>query len=536
MKKYVYTIRGLSHADIAPEIKSLTEGVAGISSAEVRLGEDGQNAALTLSFCEPMQADERELLESELALLISRETGAEMLLPALADQYVVAEERKPARTVPLTAAVAAVITAIVIAVLTTFAISTLLREADAPAVEDTSPSQELADEMELIDRLFRQYSVKDLDDEAMMEAVLDAYVAATGDRYAEYFSAEEAQELLDQQNGKVYGIGVNVTDSTVTVDGEALKAILVVNVHKDSPADKAGILHGDAITYIGTGDDRVAVGELGYTAALNRLKGEVGTKAEFTVHRKNDNGVYETKEFSVERAEITSVSVEGRVSDVDPKVGVVHIVSFDNTTAAQLRDAMETLEKAGCSRYVFDLRNNPGGLLTAVEDVLAYFLEEGDLVISTKDKAGNEEKTYLKLDTDRDGGLLFGSGELTPEDVGRYKNIKMCVLVNQYTASAAELFTANVRDHGLGRVVGVTTYGKGSIQTTFDLGRYGYEGALKLTTRYYFPPSGKGYDGTGIKPDEGFEVALSEEAAAYNINLLPDKLDNQLAEAIRALG
>ena len=74
------------------------------------------------------------------------------------------------------------------------------------------------------------------------------------------------------------------------------------------------------------------------------------------------------------------------------------------------------------------------------------------------------------------------------------------------------------------------------MQTTFDLQRYGYEGALKLTTRYYFPPSGHGYDGTGIKPDEGFEVALSEEAAAYNINLLPDKLDNQLQTAIKALG
>lgn len=536
MKKYVYTIRGLSHADIAPEIKSLAEGVAGIASADVQLGEDGESGSLTLSFCEPMQTDERTTLENELAALLSRETGAEMLLPALADQYVAAEERKPARTVPLTAAIAAVITAVVIAVLATFAISTLLREADAPAAEDTSPSQEMAGEMELIDRLFRQYTVKDLDDQAVLEAVLDAYVAATGDRYAEYFNAEEAQALRDQQDGKVYGIGVSVVEGTVTVDGETLDAILIVSVHKNSPADKAGILQGDAITYVGKGDDRVSVSEIGYTSALNRLKGEVGTTAAFTVHRQSKSGAYEAKEFSVKREEITSISVEGRVCDTDPKVGVVRIIGFDNTTAGQLKEGMDALLKKGCNRFVFDLRNNPGGLLTSVEDVLAYFLEEGDLVISTKDKEGNEQKSYLKLDTDDDGKLLFGSGELTPDDVGRYKDIKMCVLVNEYTASAAELFTANVRDHELGRVVGVTTFGKGSMQTTFDLQRYGYEGALKLTTRYYYPPSGKGYDGIGIKPDEGFEVALSEEAAAYNINLLPDKLDNQLQTAIKALG
>ena len=103
----------------------------------------------------------------------------------------------------------------------------------------------------------------------------------------------------------------------------------------------------------------------------------------------------------------------------------------------------------------------------------------------------------------------------------------------EFSASAAELFTANMRDHGLAKVVGVTTYGKGSMQTTYSLARYGYDGALKLTTAYYFPPCGEGYDGVGITPH--VEVALSEEAQKYNINLLPDHLDNQLAEAIETM-
>ena len=112
-------------------------------------------------------------------------------------------------------------------------------------------------------------------------------------------------------------------------------------------------------------------------------------------------------------------------------------------------------------------------------------------------------------------------------------DLKFSVLVNKFSASAAELFTANIRDYELGRIVGVKTYGKGSMQTTFSLSRYGYDGALKLTTAYYFPPCGEGYDGIGITPH--VIVELSEEAEQYNINLLPDHLDNQLSAAISTM-
>ena len=132
--------------------------------------------------------------------------------------------------------------------------------------------------------------------------------------------------------------------------------------------------------------------------------------------------------------------------------------------------------------------------------------------------------------------MLFrscGSGNLTAEDIGRYRDLPFSVLVNEYSASAAELFTANMRDHEIAKVVGVTTYGKGSMQTTYSLARHGYDGALKLTTAHYFPPCGEGYDGIGITPH--VEVKLSEEAQKYNINLLPDHIDNQLAAAIEAI-
>ena len=92
-----------------------------------------------------------------------------------------------------------------------------------------------------------------------------------------------------------------------------------------------------------------------------------------------------------------------------------------------------------------------------------------------------------------------------------------------------------MRDYKLAKIVGVTTYGKGSMQTTFSLARYGYDGALKLTTAHYFPPCGEGYDGIGITPSDGKQTPLSEEALKYNINLLPDELDNQLEEAIKTM-
>ena len=194
-------------------------------------------------------------------------------------------------------------------------------------------------------------------------------------------------------------------------------------------------------------------------------------------------------------------------------------------------ESVEALKAQGCQYFVFDLRNNPGGLLTAVEDVLILFLREGDTVISTKDSSGREAVT--KIAVNAEGMITCGSGTLTKDDLGMYRDLKFSVLVNGYSASAAELFTANMRDYELCSIVGEKTYGKGSMQTTFSLTRYGYDGALKLTTAHYFPPCGEGYDGIGITPH--VEVTLSEEALKYNVNLLPDSLDNQLAEAINTM-
>ncbi len=442
------------------------------------------------------------------------------------------------RKVGLTAAVSTVITAVVLAVLLTFSLtrSYMLRELpDSLQTGQGSVKEDAFAELDVVDRLFRSLTVMDeLDNDALVASVLKGYVAATGDYYAEYFTAEEFAEQTNSQNGEMCGIGISVVNDLLTINGISYQVITVANVYPDSPAEAAGVLPGDHIMFVGAGEERILLQTIGYTEALNRLRGEEGTACTFTVYRPTQgdpNAEYTEVEITATRQKITTQSVIGRVHAEDPSVGIVKITGFDNTTLGQLVDAIESLKTQGCQYFVFDLRNNPGGLLTSVVDVLTLFLEEGDTVISTKDSRGIESVT--KITVNADGAVTCGSGTLTRADVGKYRDLNLALIVNNYSASAAELFTANIRDYELGQIVGVTTYGKGSMQTTYSLARYGYDGALKLTTAYYFPPCGEGYDGIGITPH--VVVELSDEAKTYNINLLPDELDNQLSEAVATM-
>ena len=288
---------------------------------------------------------------------------------------------------------------------------------------------------------------------------------------------------------------------------------------------------GDHIMYVVDGETRTSVNEIGYTEALNRMRGEEGTTLSFIVLRTNAEGQYEEVEITATRRKLTTLSVFARVYTEDPTVGIIKLTGFDNTTRDQFEEAVKSLQEQGCTGFVLDLRNNPGGLLSAVEDVLVFFLQEGDTIITTENSAG--QKTVDKVGVNSQGKVTCGSGKLTAEDVGKYRDLKFSVLVNGQSASAAELFTSNIRDYELGRIIGTNTYGKGCGQTTMPLSKYGYDGALKLTTFYYYAPGGECYHGVGIKPH--VEVELSDEAKTYNINLLPDELDNQLAAAVAEL-
>ena len=239
----------------------------------------------------------------------------------------------------------------------------------------------------------------------------------------------------------------------------------------------------------------------------------------------------EQKSFSIARALVENVSVTGRVSEADATVGIVSISQFIINTPVQFETEMEKLIAQGCTRFVFDVRNNPGGDLRSIVAVLSYFLNEDDLIVTTVYKDGTTESEYAKpISYEGD----YAACSIAKEDIGKYRNYKKAVLINGNTASAAELFTAVLADYELATLIGTTTYGKGVLQNIFDLSPWGYTGGIKLTTGYYNPPSGENYDGKGITP-KGGETPLDDAVKNKNLYLLTETEDNQLRAAITAI-
>lgn len=376
-------------------------------------------------------------------------------------------------------------------------------------------------ELSLIDQLFRSLSLFELDEEALMTAILKGYIEGTGDKYAEYFTAEEYEQYTSENQGETVGIGVSV------IQNVELSCVEIINVVPDSPAMEAGILPGDYIIYVGIGENRQSVAELGYTKTLDLMVGEKGTKAEFVVLRDGKE-----IEFSIVRDKVNSVSVTSRVCSISgyEKVGIVKITEFNLTTPGQFEEAIDGLIAKGCDKFVFDVRYNPGGDLNSIKAVLAYFLNNGDVVIRIADKNGNE--TAHKIEPVNYAGS-YATCSIKKEDIGKYRELDFAVLTNGSTASAAELFTSALMDYKLSITVGTTTYGKGTMQTTYSLAKYGYGGALKLTTKYYYPPLSDSYEGKGITPD--VVVELDEALENVNIYKITDDEDNQLRRAIEEL-
>ena len=365
-------------------------------------------------------------------------------------------------------------------------------------VGDSSGESFYEEKLRVIEQIFELYSYYDLDTEAILDSMIDGFAYGTGDRYAEYYNAEEFALLTAENEGEMQGIGVNVIFNT------DYKAIEIINVMPDSPALEAGVLPGDLIVTVGAGENAQSVAELGYNPALTLLQGTAGTICEFTVAR----GEYyeESVSFSIERKFVTVQTVTHHISEQSPDIGIVRIMSFDGVTPTQFMEALDALMAKGATKFVFDVRNNPGGDLNAICEILDFILPEGP-IIHTKDKAGHES--------------VIESG-------GEEFDAPMVVLCNGNTASAAELFTSALMDYDKAVSIGDVTYGKGSMQTLLPLS----DGSgIKLTTKMYFPPFSDGYDGIGITPD--IEIAMAEEYQNVNLFKISDSEDTQLQRAIQ---
>ena len=389
---------------------------------------------------------------------------------------------------------------LLLAVLITFQVTFLtVSNKYRQVINDLEASEHfLYDKLSTVDELFRSLYIGEINEEQLVDAVISGYISGTGDKYAQYMNTDEFADFQSDLNQEFDGIGI------IVAYNDKYMALEVVAVMPNSPALTAGLLPGDLIIQIGSVDTSA----LGYYASIDALKGFAGTKAEFVIARGNDYS--EKIEMSVERAKVESTNVMSHMyDDGTNSIGIIRILQFYPGVAEQLKISVESLRAEGASKFVFDVRANPGGELNSVVEVLDYLLPAGP-VIRITDAQGNESV------------LSSNAGELEAE---------MIVLVNKSTASAAELFAAALRDYGKAKLVGETTYGKGSMQ---QIVRLEDNSALRVTYRMYSPPYSANYDGVGLVPD--YKVQLSEEMQNKNIYTIADNDDAQLLYAIEKLG
>ncbi len=380
--------------------------------------------------------------------------------------------------------------------------------------------------LQTITKLLEDRAYYDADYDEMLDAALKAYVGAAGDKYTTYYTAEEYAALSQENEGNYVGIGVTIQEATVEYLGREVDVLEIVRISPNSPAASSGMLVGDYIYAVEAEDGIKYVDDLGRDLATNFIRGEVGTSVKILWLTASQDG-YTIKEAELMREKVYTVSVDFSVSKTNASVGIVTIGQFDLTTPTQLCAAFDSLEKQGISKVVLDLRDNGGGDLRSVIACASYFLESGDAIISTEDKSGAKETQWALR---RVYSGTYASCSVYEEDLGKYRDFEIAVLVNGNTASAAELLTAVFRDYDLAPIVGVQTFGKGSMQTLISLEPYGMEGGLKITTNLYFPPNGEGYNGVGITPD-----IVIEPSEGFDISNATEEQDVQLLRAIEEL-
>ena len=326
--------------------------------------------------------------------------------------------------------------------------------------------------------LFIEYCYDNIDlgnKTAVTDALIRCYVEATGDTWAVYRTEEEYEIYDEDMSGNIVGIGV-----TVYYADKDTVCPTVESVIPDSPAHEAGIMTGDIIIAV----DGVSCEKIGRTSLASAIRGEEGTQVQITLLR---DGAELT--VSVTRRLINEPTVYWEI-DGDG-IAYIRITKFKATTDEQFKEAIDAIESAGAIGVIFDLRSNPGGYLDSVVNALSYLVPYGTDIVSFRYASEKYDTVY------------------TADDYHTL-TIPCAVLCNENTASAGELFTAGIRDYcdmGLleGVTVGAKTYGKGVMQSTFEIGS---GSTLTLTVALYNPPSGVNYEGLGVLPD--FDVKYAQ--------------------------
>lgn len=356
------------------------------------------------------------------------------------------------------------------------------RQASVPA---SAKTEEIA---QYLDYFF----IDDYDEGRLADGAAAGMIAATGDEWSYYISAEDYARYEEQMNNAYVGIGVTI------LEDEAAGGFAITSVTEGGPAAAGGVAVGDVLTRV-EGEPAL---ELGQEETVNRVRGEAGTEIHLTFER--DGVPYDV---TLIRGSIpTEVAAYAMTED---RIAVITIENFDSRCAEQAIAAVERALDEDAVGIVFDVRNNPGGLKTELVELLDRLLPEGVLFRSL-DYAGKEE-------VDRSDAVCV--------------ELPMAVLVNEESYSAAEFFAAALQEYDAAAVVGAKTYGKGNFQNTFRLSD---GSAIAISVGKYFTPEGVSLSGVGITPD--IPVELDDEAfARLYYGQLPMEEDAQMQAALAAV-
>ena len=323
------------------------------------------------------------------------------------------------------------------------------------------------DKLEEINKYIDDKFIFDTDSDTLSTAMIKGYISGLGDRYCAYYTEEEMEQVLQSLDGGYYGIGVQVEQQE---DG----SLRIVDVYSNSPAKESGLEAEDLIV----GVSGIDVEDMELETITSYIKGAEGTYVELTIRRG-------TTEFTVqvERRDVSKDTVHYRM--LEDNIGYLQLTSFDEVSLEQLTGALLDLTGQGMTSLVLDLRDNPGGLLTSVVDIADIFLPKDEMVLYIKEKDGTQTEYRTENDASYDGPMV--------------------VLVNENSASAAEVLSGALKDHERVTLIGTTTFGKGIVQSYYNLS----DGSgLKITTAHYFTPAGHDIHGVGITPD----IEIEQEA------------------------
>ena len=355
--------------------------------------------------------------------------------------------------------------------------------------------------MQLIDSKYKEENV-DMETlvygaiKGMTEALQETY----DDPYSQFMSPDPYKETMDDITGRYGGLGIEI--SITAVNG--YKRLIVISTFEDAPADKAGLEAGDYITRIdGELTFGITIGE-----AKQKLRGKPGEKVVLTVAREGED---ESIEISITRDLIKIPTVKSRI--LDGNIGYIRLAQFTDTAPKDIDTKLDEFEKAKVKGIILDLRNNPGGTLSAAVDIASDFLSEGQLVVYTQGRDPEERKDFH-----------VQKGAPHPWH-------PLVILIDRLSASGSEIVVGAIKDHKRGLIIGGehSTFGKGSVQTIFPM--RDRETGLKLTVAHYHTPSGANINKIGIEPDVKYPDPTLSEVKMYRKLSSSNSLDEFIKEA-----